>query len=140
LVTRLQVFDHEFILAGPLQVRSLRLRVAAGTVDPSHPITCGPTFLHDVNLIAEWRCSPTARLDQYCLDTPVRRRDSRTPETIPVPVWHREILDERLKDLEADPGAGDTWDVVQERLRKRFDGSTPPTNSSNINAQQQPTQ
>jgi hypothetical protein len=35
--------------------------------------------------------------------------------------WHREILDERLKDLEADPAAGETWEVVQERLRKKFD-------------------
>ena len=29
-------------------------------------------------------------------------RIAATPETIPVPDWHREILDERLKDLEAD--------------------------------------
>jgi hypothetical protein len=29
------------------------------------------------------------------------------------------ILDGRLKDLEADPGAGDDWDVIQERLRKK---------------------
>jgi putative addiction module component (TIGR02574 family) len=50
-------------------------------------------------------------------------RIAATPETIPVPDWHREILDERLKDLEADPGSGDTWDVVQERLRKKFDSS-----------------
>jgi hypothetical protein len=28
-----------------------------------------------------------------------------------------------MKDLEADPGAGDSWDVVQERLRKKFDTS-----------------
>lgn len=34
-------------------------------------------------------------------------RIAATPETIPVPDWHREILDERLKDLEADPAAGD---------------------------------
>jgi Putative addiction module component len=46
-----------------------------------------------------------------------------TPESIPVPDWHREILDERLKDLEPDLGAGDSWDVVQERLRKKFDSS-----------------
>jgi putative addiction module component (TIGR02574 family) len=48
-------------------------------------------------------------------------RITATPESIPVPDWHREILDERLKDLEADPGAGDSWDAVQERLRKKFD-------------------
>jgi putative addiction module component (TIGR02574 family) len=50
-------------------------------------------------------------------------RIAAAPETIPVPDWHREILHERLKDLEADPGSGDTWDVVQERLRKKFDSS-----------------
>jgi putative addiction module component (TIGR02574 family) len=48
-------------------------------------------------------------------------RIAATPETIPVPDWHREILDERLKDLEADPDAGDSWEVVQERLRRKFD-------------------
>jgi putative addiction module component (TIGR02574 family) len=50
-------------------------------------------------------------------------RIAATPETIPVPEWHREILDERLKDLKADPAAGDKWEVVQERLRKKLDNS-----------------
>lgn len=43
------------------------------------------------------------------------------PETIPVLDWHREILNERLKDLEADPGAGASWEDVQERLRQKID-------------------
>ena len=42
-------------------------------------------------------------------------------ETVPVPAWHREILDQRLKDLDANPDAGDSWDVVQERLRRKLD-------------------
>jgi putative addiction module component (TIGR02574 family) len=46
-----------------------------------------------------------------------------TPQTISVPDWHRDILDERQRDLEANPDAGDSWEVVQERLRKKFDGS-----------------
>ena len=45
-------------------------------------------------------------------------RIAATPETVPVPDWHREIIDERLKDLEANPNAGENWEVVQERLRK----------------------
>ena len=48
-------------------------------------------------------------------------RIAASPDTIPVPDWHREILDERLKDLEANPQAGDYWEAVQERLRKKFD-------------------
>ena len=48
-------------------------------------------------------------------------RIAASPETIPVPDWHREVIDERMKDLEADPDAGDSWEVVQERLRKKFD-------------------
>jgi putative addiction module component (TIGR02574 family) len=43
------------------------------------------------------------------------------PEKIPVPDWHHEIVHERQKDLEANPGAGDSWSVVQKRLRKKFD-------------------
>jgi putative addiction module component (TIGR02574 family) len=47
-------------------------------------------------------------------------RIAANPETIPVPGWHREILDQRLNDLEADPDAGDSWDVVQKRLRGKL--------------------
>jgi len=48
-------------------------------------------------------------------------RIAATPETIPTLGWHREIIDERLRDLDADPGAGDSWEAVRERLRKKFD-------------------
>jgi hypothetical protein len=37
-----------------------------------------------------------------------------TPETIPVPDWHREIIDERGKELDVDPDAGGDWDVRQQ--------------------------
>ena len=42
-------------------------------------------------------------------------------EAILAPERHLEILDQRLKDLEANPEAGDSWDIVQERLRKTLD-------------------
>jgi putative addiction module component (TIGR02574 family) len=48
-------------------------------------------------------------------------RTAASPEAVPVPEWHREILDQRLKDLEDNPEAGDNWDVVQERLRRKLD-------------------
>jgi putative addiction module component (TIGR02574 family) len=47
-------------------------------------------------------------------------RVADTPEAIHVPDWHREIIDERLKDLDTRPDAGDSWESVQERLRKRL--------------------
>jgi putative addiction module component (TIGR02574 family) len=47
-------------------------------------------------------------------------RIAATPETIPVPDWHREIIEERVKELDVNPDAGDDWDVVQERLHKKF--------------------
>jgi putative addiction module component (TIGR02574 family) len=43
-------------------------------------------------------------------------RIAATPEQVPAPEWHREAVDERLKDYEANPDAGATWDVVRERL------------------------
>ena len=48
-------------------------------------------------------------------------RIAASPETIPVPQRHREILDQRVKDLEANPEAGDSWGIVQERLRRTLD-------------------
>jgi putative addiction module component (TIGR02574 family) len=40
--------------------------------------------------------------------------------TIDVPEWHREVIAERLRDLDSDPNGGDPWDVVQKRLRERL--------------------
>jgi putative addiction module component (TIGR02574 family) len=45
-------------------------------------------------------------------------RIAASSQPVPVPEWHREILDERLMDLERDPDSGGTWRVVQERLRR----------------------
>ena len=43
-------------------------------------------------------------------------RIAASPEQVPVPEWHREILDERLKDYEANPNAGESRDVARDRL------------------------
>ena len=48
-------------------------------------------------------------------------RIAAPPGSIPVPEWHREILDERLKDDQDEPARGDSWDVVQERLRRTLE-------------------
>ena len=37
---------------------------------------------------------------------------------ISVPEWHREILDQRLADLEAQPDAGRPWEAVKAGLLK----------------------
>ncbi len=47
-------------------------------------------------------------------------RIAAVPERLPTPEWHREILDERLKEFEANPTAGESWDVVRERLRDKL--------------------
>jgi putative addiction module component (TIGR02574 family) len=43
-------------------------------------------------------------------------RIAATPEQVPVPEWHREIVDERLKDYEANPNTGASWDTVRDQL------------------------
>ena len=48
-------------------------------------------------------------------------RIAASPERVPVPDWHREVLDERLKDYEAKSDVGESWDVVRERLRDKLD-------------------
>ena len=46
-------------------------------------------------------------------------RIAATPDRVPVPEWHSEILDDRLKDYEANPDAGESWDVVRGIRDKR---------------------
>lgn len=43
-------------------------------------------------------------------------------DRVPVPGWHREILDERLADLEANPDAGRSWEDVRADLLKDAPG------------------
>jgi putative addiction module component (TIGR02574 family) len=45
-------------------------------------------------------------------------RIAATPGLVLVPEWHREILDQRLKEGE-DMDVGESWDVVRERLRRK---------------------
>ena len=47
-------------------------------------------------------------------------RIAATPEQALVPDWHREVLDERLKDCEANLHTGESWDVVRDRLRDKL--------------------
>jgi putative addiction module component (TIGR02574 family) len=47
-------------------------------------------------------------------------RIAATPEQVPVPDWHREVLDERRKDFEANPDAGESWDIVRRRLQDKL--------------------
>jgi putative addiction module component (TIGR02574 family) len=39
---------------------------------------------------------------------------------VPVPDWHRAILDERLAEHDADPDAGRPWEEVEAGVRARL--------------------
>ncbi len=41
-------------------------------------------------------------------------------EELPIPEWHREELERRLADADANPNAGIPWEEVRERLRKKL--------------------
>ncbi|MEW6348619.1 MAG: addiction module protein [Thermodesulfobacteriota bacterium] len=47
-------------------------------------------------------------------------RIAAKPEEIPVPDWHKEILEERLADLRAHPDKGRPWKEVREGLRRKL--------------------
>ena len=43
-------------------------------------------------------------------------RIAANEDVVPVPDWHRDILGERLADLEANPDAGRPWEEVKANL------------------------
>ena len=47
-------------------------------------------------------------------------RIAATPGQVPIPEWHQQVLEERLKGCDANPEAGESWDVVRERLREKL--------------------
>ena len=49
-------------------------------------------------------------------------RIAAKPDQVPVPDWHREIVEERLRDLDAHPDASRPWEKVKADLLKRTRG------------------
>jgi len=47
-------------------------------------------------------------------------RIAATPATVPVPDWHLDVVRERLEGLETEPDAGEDWNVVRERIRRKL--------------------
>ena len=43
-----------------------------------------------------------------------------TPEKIPVPDWHKQTVNERLADYQANPDEGRTWDQVRNELEQKL--------------------
>ena len=48
-------------------------------------------------------------------------RVAATPETLAVPEWHCEVISKRLRNLESDTSAGDSWKGVQSASRTAKD-------------------
>jgi Putative addiction module component len=44
----------------------------------------------------------------------------RTPEAIESPAWHKEVLDERLKNLQEGKTQFIDWETAKEALRKKL--------------------
>ena len=42
------------------------------------------------------------------------------PEQIPVPDWHKQILDERLSSYRANPNNGKTWEEFETELLQKL--------------------
>ncbi len=47
-------------------------------------------------------------------------RITAKPETVGVPDWHLEVIDERLKESRAKPVTGRSWDELREELRAKL--------------------
>ncbi len=47
-------------------------------------------------------------------------RVAASPDALPVPEWHRDILEARVKDHEADPDRGESWESVRDRLQAKL--------------------
>jgi putative addiction module component (TIGR02574 family) len=45
---------------------------------------------------------------------------SARPDQVPVPDWHKRIVDDRLAAHRADPGAARPWEEVRERLQEKI--------------------
>ena len=49
-------------------------------------------------------------------------RITADPSKVPVPDWHRKILNDRLKAYREEPEGGATWDQVREEIERKLSG------------------
>lgn len=42
------------------------------------------------------------------------------PDQVPVPAWHRELLEERRQAYEANPTEGKSWEEVRDSITKKL--------------------
>lgn len=47
-------------------------------------------------------------------------RIAASPEEVPVPEWHKQIISERLAAYRANPDEGRTWEQVQESIQHKL--------------------
>jgi putative addiction module component (TIGR02574 family) len=47
-------------------------------------------------------------------------RIAARPEDVPIPDWHREVLEERLQAYRANPTEGRPWDEVREEIQNKL--------------------
>lgn len=47
-------------------------------------------------------------------------RIAATEGEVPVPEWHREVLEQRLAEVDGDPDAGRPWEEMEVDLRARL--------------------
>ena len=69
---------------------------------------------------------PPPRFDELTVEEQIDyvqllwERIAATPDQVPVPEWHRDVRNERVEDSETNPDAGESWDVVRDRLRDKL--------------------
>ena len=48
-------------------------------------------------------------------------RVTSTADEVPVPGWHRKIIDQRLAEIRSDPDSAQDWETVRDEIRGRLD-------------------
>ncbi len=48
-------------------------------------------------------------------------RVKATADEVPVPAWHRKIIDKRLAEIRSDPDSGLTWEKARDEIAGRLD-------------------
>ena len=52
-------------------------------------------------------------------------RIAAKPDQVPVPDWHRQVLDERIAAHEADPSGGRPWEEIRDEIRSKLGRGEP---------------
>jgi putative addiction module component (TIGR02574 family) len=94
------------------------IKPGAGPPPPKNPIALNPINCHTHSVIAQAEIRQLPLHEKLALLEAVWTELASDPDTVEVPQWHKDILDERLRSSDQGPRQVIDWDLAKDQINR----------------------